>query len=186
MLGTLGPGEGETMARKTKAPSPAARTRARTPRAAARQAIRLSLQLPSTKKAIVEAVRRVMKAASEMRCGRSERADMEIVLREALANAIFHGNAGDPGKKVRLRCSFSRSRGMILSIRDEGRGFDPGEVPDPRESERLFLHHGRGLFLMRELMDRVEHRDGGREIVLYKEPRVERAGAKRSSGRARR
>lgn len=162
------------MAKQTKTATTAARRAVRTVSSVPAPPIRLSLKLPSTAKAIRDAVREVMRAASGMRCGRSERADVEIVLREALANAVFHGNGGDPRKTVYLRCTFSRSRGMVLSIRDQGGGFVPEAVPDPRESHRRYLHHGRGLFLMRTLVDRVEHRRGGREIVLYKEPCADR------------
>jgi serine/threonine-protein kinase RsbW len=62
-------------------------------------------------------------------------------------------------------------------VRDQGAGFDPDQIPDPREQERLFLHHGRGLLLMRALMDRVEHRLGGREVVLHKGPPARSRGA---------
>ena len=59
-------------------------------------------------------------------------------------------------------------KGFIIAVRDEGPGFDPAQVPDPRREDRLHLTHGRGIFLMRELMDHIQHRKGGREIVLYK------------------
>jgi serine/threonine-protein kinase RsbW len=111
-----------------------------------------------------------MKAALETRCIRSDRADVEIALREALANAAFHGNGGDATKSVQLRCSLSARRGITIAVRDHGPGFDPARIPDPRERDRLFLHHGRGLLLMRSLMDRVEHRHGGREVVFHKAP----------------
>lgn len=156
--------------------------------AAGNGTIRLRFGIPSTREGIRDAVARVMKAARELRCGRSERADVEIALREALANAVFHGNRGDPAKKVFLRCSLSPVRGMVLCIRDQGGGFDPDRIPDPRERDRIFLHHGRGLLLMRALMDRVEHRDGGREVVLTKEPcekKPERAVARPVRARRR-
>ncbi len=98
----------------------------------------------------------------------SDAADVEIALREAFANAIFHGNGNRPEKKVRLRCYGAPGKGLLLAIRDEGPGFDPATVPDPRSEERLHLPHGRGIFLMHELMDLAEYRRGGREVVLYK------------------
>ena len=58
--------------------------------------------------------------------------------------------------------------GRAWSVRDEGAGFDPDHVPDPRDKDRLHLQHGRGVFLMRELMDHVEYRKGGREVLLFK------------------
>ena len=158
------------MTKRRISPPRPARGEASAPRSVRPEELRLRLRIPSTRAAIQEAVRTVMKAAAELRCSRSQRADVEIALREALANAVFHGNRGDASKKVSLRCVLSREKGMVVAVRDEGAGFDPSEVPDPRTADRLFLHHGRGLLLMRGLMDRIEHRLGGREVVLYKEP----------------
>ena len=67
-----------------------------------------------------------------------------------------------------LRCYAGPRAGILVAVRDEGQGFDPDKVPDPRAADRRQLTHGRGLLLMRELMDRVEYRKGGREVLLYK------------------
>jgi len=56
----------------------------------------------------------------------------------------------------------------LVLVRDEGAGFEPAEIPDPRNNDRLQLDHGRGLFLMRALMDQVEYRRRGREVLLFK------------------
>lgn len=133
-----------------------------------RYTLRFRTTLPSSKKAISQAVRSVLRVAQEVGCVGEARHDVEIALREALANAIIHGNRNYQHKRVRLRCYGAPERGVILAVRDEGEGFDPEEVPDPRSAERVFLDHGRGIFLMRELMDHVEHRKGGREVLLYK------------------
>lgn len=184
----LGAKHGDLMA-KPKTPSPA-RSKAREESPDPGHRLRFRARLPSTRESINNAVKRVMKMAAEMGCRKSDMADIEIALREALANAVFHGNQGDPEKKVLLRCYLSPAKGILLAIRDEGKGFDPGDIPDPRETERLYLHHGRGIFLMRNLMDRVEHRRGGREVVLYKEgcpsPRKRPAKATRPSAAGRR
>jgi len=113
-------------------------------------------------------VRIVLRFARDCDCLGEDRADLEIALREALANAIIHGNAYQHGKRIFLRCYGSPKTGLLILVRDEGPGFDPEQVPDPREADRMHLHHGRGLLLMRELMDHVEYRRGGREVLLYK------------------
>jgi len=130
--------------------------------------LRFRTTLPSTRPAINRAVRSVLKVAHEVGFSDDGRADLEIALREALANAIIHGNKSRRGKRVLLRCYGIPGGALLIAVRDEGEGFDPEDVPDPRGAERVLLHHGRGIFLMRELMDRVEHRKGGREVVLYK------------------
>ncbi len=133
-----------------------------------RLVLRFRALLPSTRESITFAVEKVMTVAREAGCISSDIADVEIAVREALANAIIHGNESQSHKKVLLRCYGDPEDGILLAIRDEGRGFDPDRVPDPRSAERLELPHGRGIFLMRELMDHAEHRKGGREVLLYK------------------
>jgi serine/threonine-protein kinase RsbW len=130
--------------------------------------LRFRALLPSTRDSINVAVEQVMTLAREAGCVASDIADVEIAVREALANAVIHGNQSRPDKRVLIRCYGDPDDGILLAVRDEGPGFDPSAVPDPRAAERLELPHGRGIFLMRELMDHTEHRKGGREVVLYK------------------
>ncbi len=132
-----------------------------------RYPLRLRTSLPSTKPALNRAVRSVLRMARDCGCLNDHRANLEIALREALANALIHGNALHRAKRIFLRCYGSPRSAMIVVVRDEGRGFDPGDVPDPRAADRLYFPNGRGLFLMRELMDYVEYRRGGREVLLY-------------------
>ena len=130
--------------------------------------LRLRRSLPSTRAALNRAVRIVMRFAKECGCVRDDGPDLEIAVREALANATIHGNANQHSKRIFLRCYGSPRARLLILVRDEGPGFDPEKVPDPRRADRLDLHHGRGLLLMRELMDHVEYRKGGGEVLLYK------------------
>lgn len=130
--------------------------------------LRFRMRFPSSHREINHAVEQVMHVACECLPCKDGDPDLEIALREALANAVTHGNEGEPDKVISLRCYGSEEDGVIIAVRDQGAGFDPDRVPDPRSSENLFLHHGRGIFLMRELMDHVEHRKGGREVVMHK------------------
>ena len=131
-------------------------------------AFRYRRELKSTTPGINRAVRDILKHARVTGCLADHQAELEIALREALANAILHGNRSDAAKKVLVRAYCDPKKGLVIAVRDEGRGFDPAKVPDPRREDRIQLTHGRGIFLMRELMDHIEHRKGGREIVLYK------------------
>jgi len=128
---------------------------------------RLRVWIPSTRRAIQRAVDRVCHLADRCGCPEDRQADLEIALREALANAISHGNGHRPGRKVFLRCYGGPGTGILIAVRDQGEGFDPESVPDPRAADRLHLEHGRGLLLMRKLMDGLEFRRGGSEVVLY-------------------
>lgn len=112
-------------------------------------------------------MRRVLEMARATGFDESKRTDLAIVLREALANAMIHGSGRDPSSHVLLRSYGEPDGGVVVVVRDNGPGFDPGAVPDPRRVDRMGLHHGRGLLLMRELTDHVEYRKGGREVLLF-------------------
>jgi serine/threonine-protein kinase RsbW len=129
--------------------------------------LRFRTSLPSTKPALNRAVREVLKLARACGCMTDNRANVEIALREALANAMIHGNTFQRAKRIFLRCYGGPRSAMMIVVRDQGNGFDPQRVPDPRDADRLHLQNGRGLFLMNELMDYVEYRKGGREVLLY-------------------
>ena len=120
--------------------------------------MKLRMSLVSTRESINDAAERITRVAHEHGYDEADVTDLSIALREALANAIIHGNQSDPDKRVLLRCYCDEATGMLVTVRDEGPGFSPDSVPDPRGAERIHLHHGRGIFLMRELMDHVEHR----------------------------
>jgi serine/threonine-protein kinase RsbW len=73
---------------------------------------------------------------------------------EAVNNAIVHGNKSDPDKKVIIRCVVKK-RTLTICVIDEGKGFDPESLQDPRDEKNLLKENGRGVFLMRSLMDKV-------------------------------
>jgi serine/threonine-protein kinase RsbW len=132
---------------------------------------RFRRRFQSSTDGINRAVNDIMKNAKIKGCLAEHHAELEIALREALANAVLHGNRKDVTKKVLVRAYCDPTQGFVIAVRDEGGGFDPKQVPDPRAEDRLHLSHGRGIFLMRELMDHIEHRKGGREVVLFKKLR---------------
>jgi serine/threonine-protein kinase RsbW len=91
-------------------------------------------------------------------------------LREALANAIRHGNQQDPARTIALELAID---GVTLTIRieDQGEGFDPSQVPDPTAPENLLRPSGRGIFYMRQFMNSVEFSttpEGGTAVVMVR------------------
>src|SRR5690606_23784796 len=84
-----------------------------------------------------------------------ERHWIGLAVREAVANAIKHGNAGDPTKQVEVEVGLESGQ-VVVTVRDEGGGFDPGLVADPLAPENLLRPGGRGIFYMRSLMDAVD------------------------------
>ncbi len=93
---------------------------------------------------------------------------VEMAMEEALANAVHHGNQGDPLKKVHFSCQISEVLAKI-QIEDEGEGFDPKSIMDPRAPENLERASGRGVFLIMNFMNRVEYSDCGRRVDMEKD-----------------
>lgn len=101
-----------------------------------------------------------------------------LAVREALANAIRHGNLADPEKQVEVEVALENGEVMV-SIRDQGSGFEPEEIEDPLAPENLLRPGGRGIFYMRRLMDDVQYRfdpTRGTEVVLRKRLKPNGAG----------
>jgi len=92
---------------------------------------------------------------------------IRLALEEALVNAIKHGNQMDEAKRVRVSYRVTPDR-FDITIRDEGPGFDPEDVPDPTALENLERPCGRGVFLMRHYMTSVEYNDTGNEVRMCK------------------
>ncbi len=95
--------------------------------------------------------------------------EIEIAVLEALANAVIHGNGENPDKQVHLTCRCSMDGEVSIVVRDEGEGFDSQAVPDPTELQGLLLSHGRGLHLMRTLMDEVSFAENGTVVRMRKQ-----------------
>lgn len=94
---------------------------------------------------------------------------IKLALEEALTNAVKHGNANDPSKKVTVKYAVTEQKAVII-VCDEGAGFIPENVPDCTDPERLSIPNGRGIMLIRAYMDEVCYRDSGREIYFAKLP----------------
>ena len=80
---------------------------------------------------------------------------IELALREALANAVIHGNRSSSAKTVRICVAVQEGRGILLVVKDSGSGFDPTTLPDPLAQQNLLASHGRGIFLIKQFMDDV-------------------------------
>jgi len=101
------------------------------------------------------------------RFGDSDVFAVKLAVEEALVNAIKHGNQLDPGKHFHVAYNIDDVL-FNITISDEGPGFNPEEVPDPREECNLDRPCGRGVFIIRHFMTTVEYQDCGRRIVMTK------------------
>ncbi len=130
--------------------------------------LRLDITVPADVKAISPVVDGVMEMARQMECAQGKEFEIETALREALVNAIQHGCRNDPSKKVQCCIACDETRGMLIIVRDPGRGFDPATLPNPVVGENIYSSHGRGIYLINQLMDEVDIRRGGTEIYMRK------------------
>jgi len=130
--------------------------------------LELEAWMPSEIEAISPTVEQLMRLIEAGRCIVGNEFAVELALREALNNAVVHGNAMDPNKLVEVRCRCERGKGLWLTVKDQGNGFDPTAVPDPLDSERLRAEHGRGIHLMKLMMDEVSFHSAGSEVHLRK------------------
>ena len=126
----------------------------------------LVLELPNDLRQIEHAVEYVMERCAACQThGRKLRLNFRVSLTEALSNAMLYGNRKDPEKRVRVEVIVGDVE-LIARVTDEGTGFDPKEIPDPTSEENIEKSGGRGLFLMRELMDEVRFNERGNQVTL--------------------
>ena len=141
---------------------------------ASRKTINRSMAVESTSSAIVGVYKRIL---SELKANKYKQEDIfavHLALEEAFTNAITHGNKMNSDKEVKIDYSVGLDK-FEISMMDEGEGFDPSAVPDPRYGENLYKINGRGLLLMHSYMDVVEFNNHGNGVrmVRYKEkPRL--------------
>ena len=126
--------------------------------------------LPSDVARVSPFVDQVMRSIQGLRVTDGSELDIEIALREALLNAVIHGNMEDPCKHVHLTVRCRADGEVWIAIQDEGAGFDSGCIPDPTAPEFLMSNHGRGIYLMRALMDEVSFEEGGTVVHMRKGP----------------
>jgi serine/threonine-protein kinase RsbW len=127
--------------------------------------------IPSSQDYLVEVDRfletRLKKAGMKER----DLADVAISVSEAVNNAIFHGNKCDLEKKITVRVKVT-SGTVEVQVEDQGEGFDPSKIPNPVEGDNLLRKVGRGIFIIRSLMDRVDFSfgsEGGTVLKMYKQ-----------------
>src|SRR4030081_1046791 len=129
--------------------------------------IELERSLPSEVAAISPFVDEFMLLLRKCGCVSEGVSDVEIALREALANAIIHGNHQNPQKHVhvRFRCKPDE---VSIAVRDEGQGFDINTITDPTGPENIGSVHGRGIYLMKAVMDEVRFEERGMVVHMRK------------------
>jgi serine/threonine-protein kinase RsbW len=130
---------------------------------------RRSFRLSSTMDSVEEVEAAADQLATEAGLDEEQRFHVAMAVREAAVNAVLHGNEYDPARQIEVSLE-NTGADLIITIADEGRGFDPGKIPDPLAQENILRGTGRGIFLIRSLMDEVHFRQlhPGTELTLVK------------------
>jgi len=128
----------------------------------------LRQSLPSKVGAISSFADQLMRFILNFRTADGTEADIELALHEALANAVMHGNGENSCKRVYVTCRCYMDGEVAITVRDEGKGFDSSTVPDPTFLENVLFAHGRGIYLMKTLMDEVSFEEGGAVVMMRK------------------
>lgn len=137
---------------------------------ASRSLVKLEAWMPSEFQAISPLVDQLMRLIEGSRYVAGNEFEVELALREALSNAVVHGNQLDANKQVLVRCRCELGKGVSITVTDQGQGFDPNAVPDPSANGRIEAEHGRGILLMKMMMDEVSFGRGGTEVHMRKGP----------------
>jgi len=127
----------------------------------------LQVSLPSTLESYHGFVQSILEHLEELGWKHSDLFAIHMALEESISNAIRHGNKEDPAKRVAIECELSSVR-FWIRVCDEGPGFDPKQVPDCCDPDRLEVAGGRGLTLMRAYMTRMEYNDRGNCLTMEK------------------
>jgi serine/threonine-protein kinase RsbW len=128
------------------------------------------LILPSRIEAVAEAAEAAAKFISSVGLGDEIAFGVDMAVREAVTNAVLHGNKQELQKPVEVTL-LNRASALEITVRDHGTGFDPGSVPDPTDPQNLMKTSGRGILFMRTFMDEVQwlrHDQGGTVVRMIK------------------
>jgi serine/threonine-protein kinase RsbW len=124
--------------------------------------------IPSNLRAAREIEEQIVCLAEGAGYSREASFAIRLALEEAMVNAHKHGNCGDLNKMITISYEVNPQK-ITVRIADEGKGFDPNNIPDPTVPDRIALPNGRGLMLMRAYLDEVSFNETGNVVQLVKE-----------------
>lgn len=124
--------------------------------------------MPADPEAIGAVVDDISETLTRLDVPEQKRFEVALAVQEALANAVVHGCGNDSSKQIRCRLRTDPQSRIVIIVTDPGPGFNPDQVSDPKRSESLHADHGRGVYLIRQLMDEVHFERSGNEIRMWK------------------
>jgi serine/threonine-protein kinase RsbW len=126
------------------------------------------VRIPADPDSVAKAADAISEILTRLQVPEEKRMEIGLAVQEALANAVVHGCGNDPSKQVRCRLNTNTTGSILITVTDPGPGFATESLPDPLKQEKLHSDHGRGVYLIRQLMDEVQFVNGGNEIRMWK------------------
>jgi len=128
----------------------------------------LNLAMPATSESIAAITGAISEILVRLEIPENKKFEIDLAVQEALANAVRHGCNGDPTKTIRCRLNKDSQGRIVITVSDPGPGFKPEKLADPHHPDNLYGDHGRGVYLIRQLMDEVQFEQGGAQIRMWK------------------
>lgn len=123
-------------------------------------------RMPSRRDAVAPTVERILAAARSASLDDEQVDNLAVALAEALSNAAVHGNRLDERRMVRVAVAVRPGNSVAVEVSDSGAGFDLSSVSDPTDADHLLVPGGRGVFLMRRLVDELKYNDQGNRVRM--------------------
>lgn len=128
---------------------------------------KIIIEIPSQNKYIKEVSSKILKALSPRKIDEGRAFDIKLCVEEAVRNAILHGNNSKKDLSVKVSYWFFGGN-ITIEVEDKGKGYTPELVPDPTKGENIMKGSGRGVYLIKRLMDEIEFNDKGNKIRMVK------------------
>ena len=128
----------------------------------------LNLSIPANSEAVASATDTIGETLTGLEVPEQKRLEISLAVQEALVNGVVHGCGNDPSKSVTCQLQCDGDGRIIIIVSDPGPGFNSDAIADPKQGENLYADHGRGVYLIRQLMDKVQFERGGSEIRMWK------------------
>jgi serine/threonine-protein kinase RsbW len=128
----------------------------------------LNIGFPADTDAIGNVADAIDQTLIELQVPEQKRLEIDLAVQEALVNAVVHGCNNDRSKEVRCRLQSDPLGRIVITVTDPGPGFSPDSLSDPKHQENLYADHGRGVYLIRQLMDEVSFESRGNQIRMWK------------------
>lgn len=128
----------------------------------------LDQHIPADAEAIAGVADAISDVLTRLEVPEQKRLEVGLAVQEALANAVVHGCEGDSSKQIRCQMKSDPNGRIVICVTDPGPGFRPERAFDPQGQENSYADHGRGVYLIRQLMDEVHFEGAGNEIQMWK------------------